>query len=401
MPSMQRMFDLGAVVSTLAGGLASVIRLGASAVAILRDVAGGVEPSVAVVRQLLEAGVSEGDATDMLLFARHPELGGRKLGTGDEALMAEWRAIRTEVVRPLVRAIEKERAAERSRADGGDDDVGSGDTPPAGPDGSFITDTDRSYLDELPGGAEYRDFRWHRLDFPGAKERVGDTSEANLARLRADPRVVLDPDRKFGPYLKGANQTKADMMFALLARHVPERRANSGAVAVITSAEFAKHAADYDAYIIAQTEAIPGQTDKRLNKHAAASFANMRAAAEADGVALVVKGAFRSRATAKKSAAKADNKAAVASFSSHTLGLAVDLKLQTAATKGDWTDVSTRMDNLTEMYRSPAYKWMAEHASEYGWYPYRREPWHWEHNPSGFRATFFAEAEAALRPSDE
>ena len=186
-------------------------------------------------------------------------------------------------------------------------------------------------------------------------------------------------------------------MFALLARHVPERRANTGADAVLTEAEFAQHEADYDAYITAQTMAIPGQTDKKLNKHAAASFVTMREAAKADGVALTVKSAFRLRSVAKKSAAKAGNKAAVAKFSSHTLGLAVDLKLQTAATKGEWTDVSTRMDNLTEMYRSPAYKWMAEHAAAHGWYPYRAEPWHWEHNPSGFRTTFFAEAEAALR----
>ena len=106
---------MGAVVSTMAGGLASLMGLGVSAASVLLDVASGVEPSVAVVRQLLECGVSEGDATDLLLFARHPELKGRKLGAGDDELIAEWKAIRSGVVRPLVRAIEEEREAEHRR----------------------------------------------------------------------------------------------------------------------------------------------------------------------------------------------------------------------------------------------------------------------------------------------
>ena len=282
-PSVQRQIDMGTVVSTMAGGLASLMGLGVSAASVLLDVASGVEPSLAVVRQLLESGVSEGDATDLLLFVRHPELKGRKLGAGDDELIAEWKAIRSGVVRPLVRAIEEEREAERGTGGGGggDADRGDGPTPtPVAPGGGFITDTDRSYLDGLPGGAEFRDFPWHRLDFPGAKEPVGNTSEANLASLRADPRVELIPNEgvpKNGVwYLRGANQAKARKMFALLARHVPERRANTGSDAVLTEAEFAQHEADYDAYITAQTMAIPGQTDKKLNKHAAASFVTIR-----------------------------------------------------------------------------------------------------------------------------
>lgn len=143
---------------------------------------------------------------------------------------------------------------------------------------------------------------------------------------------------------------------------------------------------------------IPSQPKLKLNKHAAAAFEAMRAAAAAEGVKLKVDHSFRSRATAEKNAKKADNNAAAAGFSSHRLGLAVDLVLQTAATAGDWTDVSTRMDNLPEMYRSPSYKWMAENGSGHGWHPYSAEPWHWEYNPSDFRTTFFAEADEALKP---
>jgi hypothetical protein len=58
------------------------------------------------------------------------------------------------------------------------------------------------------------------------------------------------------------------------------------------------------------------------------------------------------------------------------------------------------MDNLVKMYRSPGYKWMAEHAAEHGWYPFRMEPWHWEYNPPGFREKFYAEADVHIRPKD-
>ena len=122
---------------------------------------------------------------------------------------------------------------------------------------------------------------------------------------------------------RGVNQAKARKMFALLARHVPERRANTGGDAVLTEAEFAQHEADYDAYITAPTMAIPGQSDKKLNKHAAASFVTMREAAKADGVALAVKSAFRLRSVAKK-AAKAGDKLAVAKFSGGLFGSAVE-----------------------------------------------------------------------------
>lgn len=393
-PVVQRDWDLAAAVSTLAKGLASLMGIGAPAFQILADVVAGVEPSVAVVRQLLEAGVSEEDATDLLLFARHPQLMGRKLGVGDEKLIAEWKSIRSGTVRPLLREIEEARDA-RARVPGTDTEPGEAPTPA---DGDFLLDTDRSYLDQIPGGAPYRDFNWHRLDFPGAKERVGNTSPERLAELRADPQIELFEERDVW-YIRGANQARARRMFALLAQHVPERRANSGDDAVVTEEEFAAHEEEYDAYVVEQLEPITSQPGLRLNRHAAAAFETMRAAAAADGVRLLVGNSFRTRATAERNAARAGNRAAVAGFSSHTLGLAVDLTLQTTATAGEWTDRSTRMDNLTEMYRSPSYKWLAEHGAAEGWYPYRAEPWHWEYNPEGFRTTFFAALDASLRPT--
>ena len=48
------------------------------------------------------------------------------------------------------------------------------------------------------------------------------------------------------------------------------------------------------------------------------------------------------------------------------------------------------MTNMVAMYRSPVYKWMALNGRRFGWFPYRREPWHWEYNPEGFKARFEA-----------
>jgi len=42
------------------------------------------------------------------------------------------------------------------------------------------------------------------------------------------------------------------------------------------------------------------------------------------------------------------------------------------------------------MRQSPVHKWLFLRGGAYGWYPYQHEPWHWEYNPSGFRATFFS-----------
>jgi hypothetical protein len=103
-PVVQR-FD----IASLAEGLGTLLKIGPSAYGILTDVAAGVSPSHAVVRQLLKAGLSEEDATDLLFYARHPAQIGHKLGPGDEKLIAEWRSIRSSVVRPLVKKVEAER----------------------------------------------------------------------------------------------------------------------------------------------------------------------------------------------------------------------------------------------------------------------------------------------------
>jgi hypothetical protein len=131
-PVVQRL-SLGGVVESLLQGVASITALGAAALSVLADVAAGVEPSAAVVRQLLRAGVSEEDVTDLVLFARHPELGGRKLGKEDAELVAEWKSIRATLVQPQVRELEE---ARRRRADEPTTDGGTPAEPAAPADGA-------------------------------------------------------------------------------------------------------------------------------------------------------------------------------------------------------------------------------------------------------------------------
>jgi hypothetical protein len=51
-------------------------------------------------------------------------------------------------------------------------------------------------------------------------------------------------------------------------------------------------------------------------------------------------------------------------------------------------DCEERMANVVRMYRSPVYKWMALNGSRFNWFPYKREPWHWEYNPPGFKERY-------------
>jgi hypothetical protein len=56
-----------------------------------------------LVEGRLAAGVRDENAlTDLVFLARHPELAGQRLRKGQEALMAEWRRIRAEIVRPAL-----------------------------------------------------------------------------------------------------------------------------------------------------------------------------------------------------------------------------------------------------------------------------------------------------------
>jgi hypothetical protein len=221
----------------------------------------------------------------------------------------------------------------------------------------FIHDPKTSGLDILgPELSEhFRKFDWQQNDFPG------------------------------GP--KGPNEQFADVMVDTLDLVRPERRANSTRNAVVLRSEV------NDAVwglITNKWTAVPGQERWKLNPHALKSFVQMRDAAKADGVDLIILSAHRYPETARRNAARAGNPNAVASFSSHSLGLAIDFKLSQGDFKVDET--ATRpMSEVVRMRESPVHKWLLLRGEEFGWYPYQNEPWHWEYNPPGFREIFWAE----------
>ena len=168
----------------------------------------------------------------------------------------------------------------------------------------------------------------------------------------------------------------------------PERRANSTRDAVVLRQEATDAVWEY---MTSQWVPVPGQERWMLNRHARDSFVRMREQAKAEGVDLVILSAHRRRQTAEANAARAGNPNAVASFSSHSLGLAIDFDM---SHRDDikFKGLSTRpMSELVRMRESPVHKWLLLRGEEFGWYPYQNEPWHWEFNPPGFREIFWAD----------
>ncbi|MBP9901588.1 MAG: D-alanyl-D-alanine carboxypeptidase family protein, partial [Verrucomicrobia bacterium] len=221
----------------------------------------------------------------------------------------------------------------------------------------FLHDPKTSGLDIL--GPElshhFRDFDWQEDDFPG------------------------------GP--QGPNEQFADVMVDTLDLVRPERRANSTRDAVVLRAEAT---ASVWNYITNQWVTVPGQERWKLNRHALDSFVRMREQAKVEGVDLIISSGHRYPQVAQRNAVRAANPNAVASFSSHSLGLAIDFKMSYGDLKVDET--TTRpMAEVVRMRESPVHKWMLLRGEEFGWYPYQNEPWHWEYNPPGFREIYWAD----------
>ena len=241
---------------------------------------------------------------------------------------------------------------------------------------TFVLDPNTSSLDLLTENQRdrFRDFDWEQHDYPGGTE--------------------------------GDNEHRARQMANRLSEIRPQRRANTGDVAVVTETE---HTAEVEQHIRDNLVDIPPfpapqgggaapnqPGNHRLYRDAQQAFVRMRDAALADGVPLIVVSSYRDPEVARQRALAAGNPAAVASFSSHSLGLAVDLRMslryEDAAGQEQnlrYTETTTTpMQNVVDMRQSPVHKWMFLHGAAYGWYPYQNEPWHWEYNPEGYRDQF-------------
>jgi hypothetical protein len=222
----------------------------------------------------------------------------------------------------------------------------------------FIHDPETSALDLL--GPElsdhFRTFDWQYGDFPGGSE--------------------------------GPNEQFADVMVDVLDLVCPERRANQGREAVVLRAEATD---EVWAYVTNQWTRVPGQQNRMLNRYARESFVRMREQAGAEGVDLVILSAHRNPAIARRNAARAGNSNAVASFSSHSLGLAIDFEMSHREDI-EFKELTTRpMSELVRMRQSPVHKWLVLRGDKFGWYPYQNEPWHWEYNPPGFYEVFWGD----------
>jgi len=324
----------------------------------------------------------------------------RRAGTG--AGTAKSAATKVTTASTVAEAPKPEQAAPPRRLPGPGEAVAEGAA-----DGDFVHDFARTTIDLLPAAerAKYEAIAWIDLDYPGAKMKIKDVSEENLAKWRSTPGYeVFEVSGKAGPswYLRGTHQDDAQRLLNALARVRPgggERRPNLGKTALLSAAQYKKDPAAFDAYIASQLTDVTSydrgdhtktQTHS-LNKHAAEKFAVMLKAAAADDVYLSINNSYRSRAKAAAGAAKADNAKAVAKYSAHSMGLAMDLNLWVAKL-GKRADVSTAFGNVMKLLSTPGYKWMYQRGAEFGFFQYRNEPWHWEYNPEGFRDTFWNES---------
>jgi LAS superfamily LD-carboxypeptidase LdcB len=161
--------------------------------------------------------------------------------------------------------------------------------------------------------------------------------------------------------------------------------------------------AEFYAYITSELKPIDGQPKFLMNREAAEKFAEMRAAAKADGVPLIAMSTFRTLEHEEAAARAAGNPNAVGGIS-HLIGLAVDVQLHVSAKDPKdlgFGEASTTMPQMLSMLHSPVHKWIFMNGSKFGFYQYRQEPWHWEYNPPGFRERFYAKAPNLKEKAEE
>jgi len=133
-------------------------------------------------------------------------------------------------------------------------------------------------------------------------------------------------------------------------------------------------------------EEIKGVGGKNIQLHrlAAAAWRALVAAARRDGIReplLLIVSGYRStdkqaklyRDAVKRYGSESEARKWVAppGGSPHHSGRAIDFYLGGKNSSG----------NVKSLRQKPAYLWLAKYARQFGFYPYEREPWHWEYNP--------------------
>jgi hypothetical protein len=232
----------------------------------------------------------------------------------------------------------------------------------------FILHPNTSSLDLLKDGDRFKQFKWHRNDY-----------------------YDVPP---------GPNEDHAMAMVKALNSVRPERRPHIGSAAILTKRKFKP---SINRYIVSQLDTVPdfpstsGHTQpkgQKLNRHALKDFLLMREAALKEHVPIVIRHAYRTPQAAARNAERKGGTYAIAKFSAHILGLAIDVNLSynIGSNSRKYSEVTTvPMQNVVDMRKSPIHKWLFLRGEQYGWYPYQHEPWHFEYNPPGFQERFFSE----------
>src|SRR5262245_20279548 len=123
---------------------------------------------------------------------------------------------------------------------------------------------------------------------------------------------------------------------------------------------------------------------RQLHRDAYAAYQRMKAAAEADGISanlLTIVSGYRSVASQRAlweaalrkygSPQEARQWVAPPGGSAHHTGRAIDFLL----------GGPNNSENVAQLRRTAAYRWLVCNAARFGFYPYAAEPWHWEYNP--------------------
>src|SRR5262249_51307307 len=123
---------------------------------------------------------------------------------------------------------------------------------------------------------------------------------------------------------------------------------------------------------------------RQLHRDAYAAYQRLKAAAEADGIPanlLTIVSAYRSVASQRAlweaalrkygSPQAARRWVAPPGGSAHHTGRAIDFFL----------GGPNNSENVAQLRRTAAYRWLVCNAARFGFYPYAAEPWHWEYNP--------------------
>ena len=131
---------------------------------------------------------------------------------------------------------------------------------------------------------------------------------------------------------------------------------------------------------------VTGYGGRRIQLHrlAAAAWRALVSTARSDGIAdplLLIVSGYRNPATQERlwqralvkyrSAQEARKWVAPPGGSAHQTGRAIDFYLGGRNSSA----------NVGRLRTLPAYKWLTANAQRFGFYPYTREPWHWEYNP--------------------